>query len=93
MVCRGLTFPLSPINFPYSFPEDEDTTRRRLSLSRKMKRMTEAGSMFHLYFTLGMVAFFLFWTILLARYNDDSEETGSRSTLRIITTSNACPYH
>ena len=70
MVCRGLTFPLSPINFPYSFPEDEDTTRRRLSLSRKMRKMTEAGSMFHLYFTLGMVAFFLFWTILLARYDD-----------------------
>ena len=74
MVCRGLTFPLSPINFPYSFPEDEDTTRRRLSLSRKMKKMTEAGSMFHLYFTLGMVAFFLFWTILLARYDDDSDD-------------------
>ena len=72
---QGPDLPPVPINFPYSFPEDEDTTRRRLSLSRKMKKMTEAGSMFHLYFTLGMVAFFLFWTILLARYDDDSDDS------------------
>ena len=52
---RGLSFPLSPITFPYSCAPDQEINgaKKTQSLSDKVKSFKQNCSCFHVYFTIG----------------------------------------